>query len=70
MFYFFYFYSVLNAITGSFFAAIFDGISPAISVRETLITTKIKADKGESITSLPTPATKLLKIIFNGIEIK
>ena len=37
----FYFYSVLNASTGSLFAAIFDGISPAIKVKSILIATRI-----------------------------
>jgi len=34
-------YSVLRAITGSFFAAILDGINPAITVNNILIKTNI-----------------------------
>ena len=36
-------YSVLSAITGSFFAATLDGNRPAISVRQTLIAMSITA---------------------------
>ena len=37
------YYSVLSATTGSFFAALLDGIMPDINVSNTLITTKIAA---------------------------
>lgn len=37
----FYIYSVLSAVTGSFFAAILDGTSPASIVSPTLIATRI-----------------------------
>ena len=36
-------YSLLSAITGSFFAALLDGIIPDIRVRQTLINTSITA---------------------------
>jgi hypothetical protein len=39
-------YSVRNASTGSFFAAILEGIRPAIRVRVTLIITSITAATG------------------------
>lgn len=36
-------YSVLSAVTGSFFAAFFDGIRPPMSVRTTLSTMRMIA---------------------------
>ena len=42
------FYSVRNASTGSFFAAILEGIRPAIRVSETLIITSTIAATGGS----------------------
>ena len=42
-------YSVLSATTGSFFAALLEGIIPAKSVRSTLITTRTSAPSQGSI---------------------
>ena len=50
--FFFLFYSVLNAITGSFLLAILDGINPAMIVKTTLITTNvIPAPNGTAVTT-------------------
>ena len=43
-----FFYSVLSAVTGSLFAAFFDGISPPISVSTTLSAIRITAGTGGS----------------------
>ena len=52
-----YFYSVLNAITGSFLLAIFAGIKPAIIVKNILIRTNTTpALNGTAVTTL-TPVT-------------
>ncbi len=52
-----YFYSVLNAITGSFLLAIFAGIKPAIIVKNMLIRTNTTpALNGTAVTTL-TPVT-------------
>ena len=43
------FYSVLNAVTGSFLAAVFEGMIPPISVRTTLkITSTIAPSTGNT----------------------
>ena len=64
-----FYYSVLNASTGSFLLANLDGISPAISVSSILIIIKIIAPAGGSDAILGT-AVKSSTIILTGIVIK
>ena len=60
------FYSVLNAFTGSLLLAIFDGINPAIIVRNILISTRIiPATHGKKALTF-TPVTDFI-ILFIGI---
>ena len=57
-------YSVLNAITGSFFAAYLEGINPAINVKNILITTNIIPPANGNLAILPIPANpSIIKLI-------
>lgn len=59
-------YSVLSAITGSFFAATLDGNRPAISVRQTLIAMSITAAL-TGIEALIGTSVRCAIIMFIGI---
>lgn len=59
-------YSVLSAITGSFFAATLDGNRPAISVRQTLIAMSITAAL-TGIEALIDTSVRCAIIMFIGI---
>ena len=60
-------YSVLRASTGSFFAASFAGIRPAITVKNTLIPTSIAPPTNGSEAIFETSATFFI-IMFAGIH--
>ena len=62
------FYSVLSASTGSFFAASFAGISPAITVNTTLIPIRISPPTTGSDEIFDTPVIDFI-IMFAGIQI-
>ena len=58
-------YSVLSAITGSFFAATLAGISPEISVSTTLTVTMTSAATGESAASPAIPVSTFIIRLIN-----
>ena len=59
------FYSLLKATTGSFFAALLDGIIPAISVRIILMHTSTTAtDKGRYALSPAIPVTCCITLLI------
>ena len=61
-------YSVLRATTGSFLAALRDGMMPAISVKSTLITTSTAAvTGGRAALRLPMPVS-LWRMRFIGMQ--
>ncbi len=61
-------YSVLSATTGSFFAALLEGIIPEKSVRSTLITTRtIAACQGRTARRFSIPV-RARRIIFIGMQ--
>ena len=63
-------YSVLNAITGSFFAAALDGTIPAIKVSTTLKAIISNACNGLSIAIFVMVASKLVIIKLIGMHSK
>ena len=65
----FCFYSDLSAVTGSFFAAFFDGISPPISVSITLNTIRISAATGGILALMFSISVSEWIIVFAGISV-
>lgn len=66
----FCFYSVRSATTGSFFAALLEGIIPANNVRSTLIAISIKPTlKGKCALKLDMPVSECI-IAFIGMHNK
>ena len=62
------FYSLLSATTGSFFAALLEGIMPAMSVKSMLIRTSVTAaGTGRNAFRLLIPV-RLCKMILIGIH--
>ena len=56
------YHSVLNASTGSFLLAIFEGINPAIIVKNILISTSINPAIGSSVAFIATPDNLYIKL--------
>ena len=62
-------YSVLNASTGSFLLAIFDGINPAIIVKNILINTSINPATGSNVAFIATPDKVYIRLFIGIVKI-
>ena len=64
-----FFYSVRKASTGSFLDAIFDGINPAITVNDILITTNVIPPTKGNFDILDTPVIFFMIILIGIFKI-